>query len=431
MKTKHQIRIKAIHIVTVACTLTILVLTAGCDRDFPNPNAPIVEDVTIQTLVTGTEAGMRIDYAIYLRAVSIIGREAYYFEPADPRYTGELLIGTPDPGGFLLLRPWTARYRVIANCNFLIEKAEELPSAERAGIIGYANTVIAYQLMLNLNYLDENGIKLDFTGSTDAPFVPKNAALIEIARLLDEAYTNLQAAGQGFPFRLSSGFSADGFDTPEGFGRFNRALRARVAVYQGEFSTALTLLEQSFLITDAGQLDLGVYHVYSSGAGDQTNEIYESPTLPFVKYMGHPSFQTDAEPGDTRFSSKVAVRSEATTFDFLTSRLAVTTTRSSIDRLPIIRNEELLLLRAEAYIGTEQYGAAEQDINLIRSAAGLGSVSLTPQNAVDLLLHERRYSLFLEGHRWIDMRRYDRLNELPLDRGGDVVVAMMPRPETE
>jgi hypothetical protein len=44
---------------------------------------------------------------------------------------------------------------------------------------------------------------------------------------------------------------------------------------------------------------------------------------------------------------------------------------------------------------------------------------------------QRRYSLYAEGHRWIDMRRYDRLDELPTDRPEDDVFVQFPIPLTE
>ena len=47
------------------------------------------------------------------------------------------------------------------------------------------------------------------------------------------------------------------------------------------------------------------------------------------------------------------------------------------------------------------------------------------------MLYERRYSLYFEGHRWIDMRRYNRLNQLPLDRPDDNVWSEFPLPVTE
>ncbi len=409
-----------------------LLLTLGCGTlDIANPNAPIVEDATIQSLVTGTEAGMRLEMGIYLRVVGVIGREVYYFEPADPRYTGELLFGTIDPGGFLLNRPWSARYRTIANCNFLLDKAQALSGEARAGVEGFAKTVIAYQLLLNLNYLDDNGIKLDFTGDLDAGFASKAEAFAAIESLLDEAHASLGSAGSAFPFQLTAGFADGGFDTPAGFAKFNRAIRARVAVYQGKYNDALTALAGSFV--DAGaSLDLGVYHLYGTGLGDETNPIFENPDAAFVKLMAHPTFATDAEAGDSRFTSKVRVRADTTTFDNLSSNLGVTLATSSTSPLPIIRNEELLLLRAEANIGLGNYAAAETDINVVRAAAGLAGVTLTADNALDQLLYEKRYSLFGEGHRWIDMRRYGRLDQLPIDRPAtDNVIDKLPRPETE
>ena len=36
---------------------------------------------------------------------------------------------------------------------------------------------------------------------------------------------------------------------------------------------------------------------------------------------------------------------------------------------------------------------------------------------VDALLYERRYSLLFEGHRLIDVRRFNRQSELPIEKG--------------
>lgn len=409
-----------------------VLLTSACETlDFPNPNAPVIDDVPISTLVTGIEAGMRTDLAIYLRVVGTVGREIYYFEPADPRYTGELLFNTPDPGGFLLNRPWQGRYQVIADCRFMLEKsAANLTGAEKSAADGYAKTMMAYQLLLNLNLTNSNGLQLDFSGNF-APFATKAESFTFIEGLLDEAATDLANGGGEFPFGLSPGF-AD-FSTPATFLLFNRAVRARVAVYQAKWQDALDALAASFL-DETKPMGFGAYHVYGSGLGDQENNIFESTSAPFVKLMAHPSFGADAEAGDQRFADKIFQRAEAEAFDNLSTDLQVTTTESSTDPLPIIRNEELLLLRAEANIGLNQLPAAESDINLVRNAAGLGSVTLDAQNALDQLLHEKRYSLFMEGHRWIDLRRYDRLNTnfVPLDRPDtDDFLVEFPPPETE
>lgn len=391
--------------------------------DFSNPNAPIVDDVTIQSLVTGIEAGMRVDLAIYLRVVGLLGREIYYFEPADPRYTGEILFGNPDPGGFLVNRPWAARYRTIANCRFLLDRNAG------PGVDGFAQTMLAYQLLLNSNFTNGR-IKLDFSGDLSASFTASSVeALDAIHDLLDDGYNNLQAAGDAFPFQLSEGFA--GFDTPAQFARFNRALNARVMAYRGDYDHVLEDLAESFL-DPAGAMNLGVYHIYGTGLGDQLNEIFENPEATFVKLMGHPNLKTDAEANDQRFASKFAVRPQATTFDNLTTDLGVIITSSSTDPLPIIRNEELLLLRAEANLALGNLPAAQSDINIVRAAAGLPAVNISdPAALLNQLIFERRYSLFMEGHRWVDARRWDRLGDLPVDRASDRVIAAMPTPTTE
>jgi len=82
------------------------------------------------------------------------------------------------------------------------------------------------------------------------------------------------------------------------------------------------------------------------------------------------------------------------------------------------------------------YPNAEADINTVRAAAGLDGVTIDATNAEDLLLHERFYSLFLEGHRCIDYRRKGRLNELPTDTVlmpavPGTIWTQWPRPQNE
>ena len=148
-----------------------------------------------------------------------------------------------------------------------------------------------------------------------------------------------------------------------------------------------------------------------------------------------PSFITNAAPGDTRLS-KAPQRTAPTTQDGLTSDYDFFVYKTNIDKIPIIRNEELLLIYAEAK--AQVGGAANLDdavtaINNIRHAANLPNYSgaITQPAIIDEMLNQRRYSLFGEGHRWIDMRRYNRLNTLPIDRPGDDVWQEFPRPATE
>ena len=406
--------------------LAVLVWVGCEDLDFPDPNNPTDETATIQSLVTGAEAVMRQDLGVYLRDLLVVGREAYYLEPADPRYTGELLTGPIDPGGFLCYRPWQTAYKVIANCETIMGSA-----AADEGAKGVAQTLHAYSLMRLVYLWDESGARLNYDGDITAAVSTKAQVLAEIESLLDASYSNLNSAGSAFSFSLSSGFT--GFNTPATFAKFNRGLRARVAVHQSDWSAAQTALDNCSAWATSSNPDEGVYHAFSSGANDQGNEMYEDPTATTIKLMVHPSFYTDADLGDTRVSNNVVVRSDTIIYDELESYLAPNLYSSSYDPVPIMRSVELQLLQAEVHIGNGDYSSAESIMNTIRAAAGVTDYSGTDaSNAVDRVLHEKRYSLFLEGHRLVDMRHYGKTGELPIDRPGrgDSIVTF-PIPETE
>jgi len=424
-----------------------LILVCSCKIEpIPDPNNPGAGAISanptpgeIQNLVTGIESGMRDNINFYLDDVGVIGREIYRFSSSDPRFTSDLLgkgSSVLDNNTFYITNPFAARYRVIKNINILLDGLTNTTSADIDAVartIGkaYANTVKAHELLMVFNLEYSNGIRVDVANpDNQGPFLSKDESLNAINDLLNSAYTDLAAnASATFPFSTTL-FS----NTAGEFAQFNRALAARVAVYREDWAGALTALSNSFFDID-GDLTRGVYYLFSSAGGDQLNPIFFPQNSSGETRVVQPLFITDAAPGDTRLS-KAPKRTDPTTLDGLTSDYDFFVYKTSIDPIPIIRNEELLLIYAEAK--AQSGGAANLDdavaaINNVRRAANLPNYSgaMTQPAIIDEMLNQRRYSLFGEGHRWIDMRRYNRLTTLPIDRPGDDVWQEFPRPATE
>ena len=420
----------------------------ACDvEEFSDLNNPEVDafrdNLTrgdLQDLVGGVLYSMRVRLGTYYDDLGVIGREYWRFSSSDPRFTADLLgkeNAVLDNNTFYITNPWAARYRTVKNVNLILEFIEnqdvsaQFSDSEISATKGFLKTVKAYELLLNLNLTYQNGIRIDVADENNlGPFLGYDAALTAIRALLDEAAGDLQNGGDSYPFTLTSGFS--GFNTPGSFLEANKAIAARVAAYQEDFPAVLDYLEDSFLTLDASMLDEGIYYNFSADQTDILNPLFfpvEATTA--GARIVQPDFVSDAEDGDERLS-KVAQRSEPLTFDFLTGDYAVFRYTSNIDAIPIIRNEELILLYAEANIYQNPSEAVEA-LNLIRNSAGLDDYGGDSSEAslIDEMLMQRRYSLFAEGHRWLDVRRYDRLDELPTDREGDDVFEQFPIPLTE
>jgi hypothetical protein len=424
--------------------LLLLLITAvapGCKKDFGNLNSPTEEDFLknpskdqLNNLVTGIESAMRNNIGLYLDDVGVIGREMYRFSTGDPRYTTDLLGASDahlDPTGFYLTNTWASRYRVVKNCNLLIEASDAsgfVSDAEAKGYAGFAKTMMAYQLLLNLNLTHNNGVRTNVANPDQlGPFQDYTEALTSIASLLDEAHNDLSTAEISFP--LTSGFS--GFNDAAGLSKVNRGIAARVAVYREQWQQALDALQQSFLDIN-GDLSTGVYHVFGTGSGDQLNPAFFPRNQAGDVRLAHPSYTSDIENGDNR-SSKAALRNEPQSYQGLSSDHDVWVYTSSTAPVPLIRNEELVLIFAEANIQLDNLTEGKDALNVIRNAHNLTDYSgaETKPALITEMLKQRRYSLFYEGHRWIDLRRYGLLDQLPVDRPEDDVWEEFPVPATE
>jgi len=418
----------------------------SCEVDpILNPNSPTVESfengatlADLKLLGSGLEAVIREDMQFHFWTTSIVGREYYDLRGTDPRYTSELLGqngGDLDNNGFLTTRTYFGRYRSVRNAILLktavANTAATLSSSQTNALLGFANTITAYEMMLEANRQFENGLRIDVDDVNNlGPFASDyQATLSGIKGILDEGFNQLSSTSpEDMVFNLS-GFSSIPASDTEAVTQWNRALAARLAIYQNDNAAALSALSGSFMNMD-GDLNMGAKYTFGGNTGnDLANPLFYVPGVD--NYMAHQSWIDDMEAGDTRIN-KVVDTGTPIILDGLGSQYQVALYGSNTDDASIIRNEELILIAAEANIGSDNT-AAVNAINIIRSAAGLGDYSggMDDASVTDELLKQRRYSLFGEGHRWIDLRRYNRLDQLPLDRAGDKVHVQFPRPASE
>lgn len=460
-----RLRHLARSVATVAVGGGVLLTLSACKSDeLLNANQPsqaaIDADVraAVQIRASGALALQRALAAGFVSDVGILGRESLNYTGTEARNTTEYLRPAAlTNASFVSGSTWAARYRSMAGLRDLAALTDQatgntLTPTERSAVKGFANTLWALDMYYVIATRDTIGAPTELVTARDsaAPFQRRDSVYRFVLGKLDEARTQLQGGGGTFPFALSNGF-AD-FGTPSAFLRFNRALYARVAVefatIQGGsagaplFTQALTALNESFLDSSA-PLTLGAYYVYSTASGDALNGI--SPQVS-PDQLAHPSLEADAaqqtRPGgapDLRYSGKVtklATPRVAPQTAGIPTDLQFTLYPTNTSPIPIIRNEELVLLRAEANLGRGNFATAINDLNFIRvNSGGLGISSLTPASgAADItteLLRQRRLSLLFEGHRWIDVRRYGRLGDLPLDQPSHIRLSAISVPQAE
>ncbi len=414
----------------------------------PNPNAPTQESVLrnatrqqISQLGVGVQSVLRDGVFSFRTWSGSIGREVVYFAQTESRYYRELQGEIPLDAAGIMYGWYTSFNQTRRRAEILLQSATNtaaLSDAEKAAAVGFGKTVQAYVMLNALNMMGSNGIRTSFSdlsteGDLLKPGCFKNYAesLVYLKGLAEEGLTALgQAGSTEFPFPMVNGWGELG--TIDGFKQFNRSVAARIALYQQDWNGLETALNASFMDLD-GDLNAGPSFLYSNVLGDETNPIWRSLDNNSSPLLVQADFVPDAEAGDQRvFGASMAengtarVRQRTTPTappDYPVMSHEVQMYPTNISPVKFIRNEELILMYAEAKLQKDELAAAVTALDYIRTENGLAALATAKpavignKNAlIDELLHQRRYSLFMEGHRWFDMRRYNKLNTLPLDK---------------
>ena len=451
-----------------------LSLVAGCkDSTLVSPtDQPTSESLSGQLTRGGFQtlgiAVIYADRAIYAGATSaypIIGdiyaRDFIRIDPSEPRWVNETLNGQPDPGSFAGTGGWNAAYTAIRQDNTTLQAlgnpaAGAFTPAELSAAKGFVHTFKALEYYRILELRDTVGIALqgdDPNSTVPGALICKTKALAYIAALLDTANTELAAGGATIPFTtLPSGFASAGgrnYGTVANFILFNRGLKGKVDFYRALdraapqptlFATAIAELTQALGgkapgTVPSSQFAFGPQHVFVPAGTEAQANPYSDALLGL-----NPQVKDSILPGDTRRSKIDTLTAGPITGQGLTTYFRYTNSAASTANqsraISLLRDEELVLLRAQAEFEAGQFANGTLDLNSVHTAYGLSAYGTFSdlQAARSAVLYDKRYSLLGEGvQRLVDLRGYGRLNGTYFAKllPGDPFNSALPIPKSE
>jgi starch-binding outer membrane protein, SusD/RagB family len=460
----------------------VLVVAACTNFEVTNPNGVDLASLTqsptaakLASAATGIFQSSRYDVTSYIWRTGSMGREGANLSGNNQPDYLEPFYGPLSPGGSFGSTLWFDEFTAIRNCNTYIDavpKAPDLTAAQKSASIGFAQTIKALEFMYIISTRADLGAPVDVDRpptATPAPFVSEDSVYATVIHTLDSARVSLTAAGAiSFPFSLPPGYATYGFNAPSTFLQFNAALLAKAEIMRATdavtgasaatgcagnqpscYQAALGALDSSFISLSAADFSIGTYFDYSTAAGDVINELSEPLNGPiyFSLFYADTVDSANAEKQsngsfDQRVLNKIAAATQVQALagfpligNYKFTVYFVGGLPSPNASIPVIRDEELILLRAEAELGLGMTTQAQSDIDFVRVNAGnlppLGGPLSAPA-LLNELLYNRQYSLLWEqGTRWIDARRYGRLGNIPIAVAGGAVPTRMPIPTDE
>jgi starch-binding outer membrane protein, SusD/RagB family len=433
----------------------VLVGLAACkDSEVPNYRSPQINPGTqsgIQYLVTGVVAGSRTDIGQDVLNLSSFAREMGVFTTTDSRFITEWMgNGAAIPNSdFYGAGGWSNEFRIAKDAEFVIQQLPHVVPAYSASdaslITGVMKTFEAYDMMLVAETRDTNGVPIygwAAPTTSPAPILCVKDVWAGISGMLDSAEAFLDAGTPGkLPINLPPGYGtalnpvanmAGPSTTPGTFAGFNRALAAyaklqwaygvsrspggtpatpstpgsplALALTSADSAVKHTFLYNPGALAPANAGDfadpLAVYHSFSSTSGDQVNPITFAVGQTTTVFVLDTVADEIAAGGDLR-AVKLIVNSTApssaagpTANAIASKAMTVGFYQTAGSPVPIIRNEELVLIEAQIQLGLGNLANAVTSINAVHQGVG-GMPAVAPVGYVatrDQLLHELRAS---------------------------------------
>jgi hypothetical protein len=464
--------------VRTAVLAAALTLVGACKDGFiPDQNNPGQSDFSVitsrsqlQAVASGLLAGDRFFWADrWILFAETIARNVIRFDPAEPRFITRLLRGETVAGGpgsamstsdFIGAANWGTTYANVRSADLMVAAVDAsqdatptpLTAEEKSAAKGFAKTMKALSLLRVVESRDVLGAVVDPADpSLPLPDIKcKPAALDAVISILNDAATDLAAGGADFPFVLPPSFGPA--QDVAGFLQFNRAILAKAETYKAfiGYTPANPTIDQAALTRAENAIDasfysltapttLGVYHSFSTASGDTPNPLNDLSV-----YRINPLVAAAAEAGDARRSKWVTgvnrtggtASPTPATNTTISSSLVQNVHLSPGQPIAIIRNAELILLRAIIEWGQNDDVAARANLNRVRTVEG-ALAAIAPSHAAlpAAILHEVRLSLLFESSAsWIYTRMLgllDTLNPTPATHPSPLTAFPIPQGERD
>ena len=334
---------------------------------------------------------------------------------------------------------WSNIYSGINRMNTVIEAAAAVDdkSFNSASAIGEARLLRAFQYFNLLRYFGGGETGYNKSGGLGVPIVVKPTLTPEDAK-------PVARSSEGDVWKLIGediDFAVQNLPNNVAAGRVNRrvafALKARAHLYKGEWAAAEAAADS--VITKGGySLLAGASYqniFFQKGNSEAIWElVYDATNTSSAYFFYYPT----SLGGRNEISATASLRdaSEATdvrkAVNYTSSPAAKTlkfTRADGTDNNVMVRLAEVYLIRAEARARQSKLVESLADINVIRKRAGLlDEVAVTEAGLINAIEKERRIELAFEGHRWFDIRRYNKLASVGITQS---FRALWPIPQRE
>ncbi len=356
-------------------------------------------------------------------------------EQKDVEGINQYTLNSVDPNGI----NWSISWQVINRANHILEKVpgvESIPSGDKDKFIAEAKFLRALEYLLLAQFFGD----VPWVETTDYRVV-QNLSRTPVAEVMSNVIRDLEEAEPGLPASYDD-VGGDRFRITRGAAT---ALLARAYLYQQNWPESETKASEVInnssyrLAVDYGDVFadnssegiLEYFHQNLSSMGATFAEGF----LPESKGGFYANVYTDKmanafEHGDVRKDYSISVDGEGLPY---VSKYRNTGANHEVK---ILRLAEMYLIRAEARAQQGDIPGAAEDLNIIRNRAGLPNTTTAGDKASMLLAieQERFVELCFEGHRWIDIVRTGRANDImsafnPV--GWDPTDVLLPIPQSE
>ncbi len=387
----------------------LLLTTAGCKKDFSNPNAATSDQVFSSAKgLAGTVVGLQRTYASNVAygmsdATGLITNETILMNPGN---VSEFQFSTGgaavDGTNALLGNVWSSANKVIFDANNVINAAASLTDKGYAsGLIGYASIYKALSLGALSSYWEKVP---DTVGTATTTFSDRNVGFARAIAAIDKALAAISANA------ISASFAAD---VPVGVDIVNtlNALKARYSLFAGNYAAALQaanavdLTKRSTMNFEAANPN-PIFNFVTS-----TNNVYQ----PVDSTLGLPA-AIAPDLADKRIPFYTVINATINPRFRLNGFWNTPTTA-----IPLYFPGEIMLIKAECYARQATPDLVNGNIELnrvvtkraVNDVLGIGAdlAPVAPATVNDLLTQiyrNRCIELYLSGMKLEDMRRFGR-----------------------